>query len=822
MFFFKTKQVDSLKLLRISYLVVILAVAAFSIGCEKEVKSNLIMCNLDDYSMYPKFIEQTLPSYQIKKSENRAYYMVDDGFIVEAYDTQAFGAQTTELAQYWYPHYLATVVIAIDRDQTNTLINRWSDLSDIQEEVGFSNTPVNNKMLLAAMSYGLEGKDYTLKKAVKLLSSLHKNNLLKINSFESPVIICYDYQCAALIEAGRNIEIIVPLDGTLTYEKGLLSNEALVFEGDIENTLLQTKLRLLDGESDSSIYPDKAAYKVAIKVGDYEHFGEITSNVSPLMERKVLGVKRFVSIDSREHICFALIYMSIVTLWVVLVLRRSLQKGISYSAFFTGVILNGWALVRLIKYQVVLSDVLSRYLWYSYYIFQLSLPLLILWMAWAIDKPKDETFPPKWWRALAIFIGLLIIFVFTNDLHGLVFQLDLTRPDWAIDYTYGFGYYLVFFTCMMNITVAFAIMVKKSIKSPRKKAFILPLGVFILFGVYNYKYIVRDPFVYETDITIVTGLFVMLMFESCIRSGLIPVNTNYIDIFTRSPLKLQILNSKRKVVLASALAAPISHEIIDKAIDSSPIPILQGDESLLFANPISGGYALWSEDVRKLQSLYKEIKKSTEKLIKANAMLAEEEKIKRSINEKIEKQQLMEQLETEITNNIEKLSTMIENLKHSESIQKETTRVALLLCYIKRRCNFFFKEKEMVTMGSSELIQYLEELSEISKYGNVQIAIVNEIQEKLSIRHTTLFYDFFYSIADLAIRESCPYVIVDIGIEEDLLIMRILPSVEVGALEIELKLMDAIIGAKGRIVRKDVEDTIGISISFPKGGTEND
>lgn len=128
----------------------------------------------------------------------------------------------------------------------------------------------------------------------------------------------------------------------------------------------------------------------------------------------------------------------------------------------------------------------------------------------------------------------------------------------------------------------------------------------------------------------------------------------------------------------------------------------------------------------------------------------------------------------------------------------------------------------MKTMGANELIHYLEELSEISGYSNVQIAIINELQENLHIRYTTLFYDFFYSVTDLAIRESCPYIIVNIGIEEELLIMRILPSVEIGALETELKLMDAIIRAKGTIVRKDIEDTIGISISFPKGGTEND
>ena len=800
---------------------IILVVFLF-VGCEKEIKQNAFICNLDDYSIYPQFVEQALPSYTIKQSENKAYYMVEEGSIAEAFDTQAVGALETGIAEYWYPHYLATVIIAVDRDRTDAIIYSWSDLLDVKEEVAFSNTRVNNQMLAAAISYGLEGEDYTLGKSIKLLTSLQNNNRLKINSFDSPIIICFDYQAAALMEEGRNIEIIVPLEGTLTYEKGLLSSDKLVFDEDIGNLLRQTKLRLLSGEGDSSIYPDKASYATAVRVADYEHFAKATSNFIPLMERRALNSKKFMSIDNREHLYFALIYMSIVTLWVAFLLRRSMQKGISYSAFFTGVILNGWALVRLIKYQVVINEVLSRYLWYTYYIFQLSLPLIILWMAWAIDKPKDETFPPKWWRGLAILIGALIILVFTNDLHGLVFQLDLSRPNWAIDYSYGYGYYVILFTCMINIAVAFLIMLKKSIKSPRKKAFIFPLGVFILFGIYNYKYIIRDPFVFETDLAIVTGIFVMLMFESSIRSGLIPVNTKYIDIFERSPLKIQILNKTKQVKIASALATPISNEAIEKAIALSPVPVLQEDESLLFANPISGGYALWSEDVSEIQHLHREIQQSTEKLTEANAMLAEEEKIKRLISERKAKQQLMEQLETEIAKNMEKLSRMIENLECSENHSKETTRVGLLLCYIKRRCNLFFKEKEMHSTDGGELILYIEELCEIAKYSDVKIVAINEIKRNLPVRYMTLFYDFFYTIADLAVQEGCPYIIVDIGIQEELITMRLLPSEELGALETETVLMEAIAAAKGKIVRKSIEDTIGISISFPKGGVEND
>jgi hypothetical protein len=799
-----------------------LILTIFLSGCAKQSISNSIRINLDDYSSYPKVVEQILTSFVIEQSDYEAYFSLGDGAIAEAFDTQAVGALETGIAKYWYPHYLATVIIAVDRDQTDVAITGWNDLKSTQQEVAFSNTSGDVQMLSAAMSYGLEGKHYTLSKTIELLASLQAKGRLKINTFESPIIICYDYQAVFLMENGRNIEIIIPAEGTFTYEKGLLSNQTLNFEGSPEKLLLDAQLRLPDHQGHNSIYPDEAAYSSAVRVDDYKHFAKTTQNVSALIEREVLHSKQFMSIDNREHLYFALIFIILVTIWTVSVLSRSMQKGISYAAFFTGIILIGWTLVRLVKYQIVATPILTRYLWYSFYIFQLSLPLVLLWMAWAIDKPKHKIFPPKWWRMMAILISILIIFVFTNDLHGQVFRLDLSRPDWGKNYSYGFGYYIVLFVSMVNLATVLFMLVQKSIRNPRKKGFIFPLVIFFLFGLYNYGYIIRNPLVFQTDVTIVTGLFTMLMFEASIRSGLIPVNTKYIDLFTRSPLKMQIINHAGETVLASASATPLDDEILAHVINLSPFPFLQDKDFLLFANPIPGGYAVWQEDIRKISQLQCEIQKSTQMLTEANAILAEEEKLKRSINQEKAKKQLMEQLEAEIAGSIEQLSTMIENLPHGETHSKETTRIALLLCYIKRRCNLFFREKETTITTMNELIVYMDELSQIAKYSNVQIATVNEMRENLAIRHATLFYDIFYAVIDLAVCTGCPYIINQLGIEEEFLTMRMLPSEELGTFKPEVRLLAAIAAARGTIVTKDLEETIGISSSFPKEGIAYD
>lgn len=776
---------------------------------------------MDDYSLYSKVIEENLPLYKSEQEVNNPYYILNEGRVAEAFDAQAVGAIEAGIAKYWYPQYLATVIIAVDRDKTDAVVNHWNDLIDTQVEIGFFNSPGNKQMLLAAMSYGLEGENYSVEKAIQLLSSLYDDNRLIMNSFDSPILICFDYQAANLIRSGRNIEIIIPAEGTYTYEKGLLSNEKINFQNNISAMLIESNMRLLDGQCNLSVFPTEIDYKSAVRVSDYKHFINSVKKAQILIERKILNAQKYMSIDNQEHLNFALLYIIIVTIWLASILRRSMQKAISYSAFFTGIILNAWILVRLIKYQNDTIPILNRYLWYSFYIFQLSLPLVLLWMAWAIDKPENKTFPPKWWRAMAILIVALIALVFTNDLHGCVFHLDLTRLDWSKNYSYGFGYYIILCVCMLNLLAVFIILVQKSIRNTRKGKFIFPISVLIVFGFYNYKYIMRDPFIYQTDLTIITGIFTMLMFESCIRSGLIPVNTKYVDLFIRSPLKMQIINKNRKVLLESASASALNIDILNKVIDSYPSSIMQ-DDFLLFAKPIPGGYAIWNEDVSQINKLHREFEESTKMLTAANALLAEEEKLKRDINERVEKKRLMEQLEIEISDRITQLTTMIENLPKAQNHSIEATRIALLLCYIKRRCNLFFQEKRTNTMDIEELIIYIDELSDIAKKSDINIATINEIETIISIRHGILFYDFYYFMIDLAVRTSHNYSIQNFEEKNGFIAMGFLTSQSLKELKLEKVFINAIDAAKGKIITKNLEDSIGISISFPKGGYECD
>lgn len=800
-------------------LVAMLIVATFLTGCTKNLSSNNIAVIEDDNSLYSDVLKQALPTHLIENSYNSPYYHLEKGIISEAFDTQAVGALKTGIANYWYPQYLATVIIAINRDLTNISVTTWEDLFYIDEKVALYDLNHNVQMFMGAMSYGLEGPNYTLKKGIHLLETLHDNNLLEINSFDAPVIIAYDYQAVSLIEKGLNLDVIVPRDGTITYEKGLLSNVPLKLNDDINELLINSNLRTIDKQNNNSLYPNNLDYSTAVKVADYDHFAKTNQNAYRLIERQALNKKLFMSIGNREHILFAMISMMIVVIWTASIMRKSTQKMIRYSALSLGILLNVWILVRLIKYQIDLPTTFTRYLWYSFYLFQLLIPIILLWMAWSIDKPKDQYSPPKWLRLFSIVLIILIIFVFTNDIHGLVLNLDLTSLDWDINYSYGMGYYVVLFVSMMGLSLVFIILITKSLKNPSKLSFVFPSVIFIFFIIYTYKYINRDPFIYETDLTIITGMFTMLMFEACMYSGLIPKNTKYIKLFEQSPLKMQIINKDKEVVFKSPSATLHSKKMYEKAIAFSPFGIIQDNQYLLFANPIAGGYSVWEEDISKLFKLHKEIQHSSQMLVEANSILLKEEEIKRRATEEYAKNKLIVELESEISYSINQMSKMIQNLSNSKTLKRDTSRLALMMCYIKRRSNLFFKQKESYVVQSEKLILYIEELSEIAKYLNAKITILHNIKGDIQTRHTIIFYNLFYSIIELASHTNEHYIIEYLEDEKELT-MRILASNGILILQDNLKFINYVSDAGGNFVVKDLDDMTSISISFLKDGAE--
>ena len=806
------------KIRQIALIAALCLFAAIFSGCVPQPKTETIICNFDFNSPYIDALHDIFPDYQIELGENDPYNNLYSAVAVEAFDFQAMSALESGIAEYWYPQFLTSVVIAIDRDRSDVEITGWRDLADCDEPVAVFDAGRNEGVIMAAMCFGLEGENYTLTEATKLLAALEARGRLEYDLDVPAIQICFDHRVAGLIAAGRNMEIIIPVEGTLSFEKGLLSNCELVFNEDVSSKLLAAGLRLPDQQSDKNLYPNESEYQRAKRVADTEWLMNFSLDVTRVMRREVLHSRLYSSADMREHQFFVLIFISILVIWAASVIFRAMQKGVQYAAFFTALILVSWMILRLIKYQMNASIGWEQALWYGYYVFQLSLPLVLLWMAWATDKPAKTAGPPMWLKVFGAANGILMLIVFTNSLHGWVFKLDFANPEWSSDYGYGIAFYIVLTMCAMLSVTAIGMLLIKNRRNPRKYGIIFPLLFCVLLVAYCVGYLRRVPFAWDSDVAMVVGVFTMLFFESAIRAGLIPVNTKYKRLFELSPLRIQILDRRGHLALSAAQAQPLDSEIIATVLKNSPVPYRSNEDSLVLANPILGGYALWYEDIGALNRLHKETQEAVAQLKASNALLGEEEKIRLALDAEHAKIQLWTQLESSIAGQVARLSKMIDKFSSASDKPGETARIAILLCYIKRRCNLFFREKETTELSIGELVMYINEIAGLTEYASVKIAAVDTTQGLFSTRRATLIYDFFYEVAEWATRVKCSVLPVFLDWYDGNVCLRVLSAEDIHSFTPGNELMQEIISAGGVIAIKNLDDDFGLSLSFPEGG----
>ncbi len=329
--------------------------------------------------------------------------------------------------------------------------------------------------------------------------------------------------------------------------------------------------------------------------------------------------------------------------------------------------------------------------------------------------------------------------VMTNDLHNLVFRLDLCNPNWSSEYAYGPVVYIVMAGCFAPLAAGLAIMLYKARRNSRKMGFIFPLAFAAMLLIYAIAYITRIPVAWENDVSIVLGLFSCLFYEAAIQTGMIPVNIKYAALFTHSPLSMQITDSSGNAVLISDYARQADMAMYMHMTAPFPPTIQVDEDTLLFSGQIPGGFVRWKEDIAQLNSLRKKLETSIGQLRAANAILAEEEKVKRAADEENARRLLTAQLDNEIAAHTAKLSEMLNRLENAADISAETVRIALLLCYIKRRCGLFFKEEESAALPPDELAAYINELAEIAGYSDIRVIAVNNLTEPLQIRRSFLY-----------------------------------------------------------------------------------
>ena len=109
---------------------------------------------------------------------------------------------------------------------------------------------------------------------------MERNGRLSNSNTELPIWICTDTQAVKLKRGNKNIDIIIPNDGTLSFVQGILSPYPLCFENNLCNNINQNDLRTYNNASPCILPKKNILTLLFIPIT-----GTLTSNQQMLLKR---------------------------------------------------------------------------------------------------------------------------------------------------------------------------------------------------------------------------------------------------------------------------------------------------------------------------------------------------------------------------------------------------------------------------------------------------------------------------------------------------------------------------------------------------------
>ncbi len=471
-----------------------------------------------------------------------------------------------------------------------------------------------------------------------------------------------------------------------------------------------------------------------------------------------------------------LIHISLIVGWCASLYRRILNKQVRYYMIANGLLMAFWLTAKAIKYEFVSDRMyfLGRYIWYSYYIPMILVPLLGVFIIDHIGKPEDYRISKKMYY-LFVPAGLILVGIFTNDLHRLAFSFP-DGIEW-FDSVYKYG--VIYFAAMAWFVLGgiyFVVMLLKKSRVPGSKA-MQKLPLIIMLGAVVFWTMYCLGIFRSCDLTVVDCLIISLLLESAIQSGLIPSNTNYDEIFRSSTVAAQIVDESYRPRIMSAVAVPLTVEQMKQA-ETETVNL---GNTLLHSKPITAGHVLWQDDVTQINELMERLRDTREQLNQSNHLLQAELELKENQAKADEKNRLYDRISKEVAPQLVKVEEILKRIESEpEQAEKLMAKVCVIGSYIKRRGNLLLLWEENQRIDARELEYCIRESLDNLRLAKVFTSFECECAGELLPTHIIAVYDLYETLVEslldnvtammirLRCRDGQITIKLQVGCEEDI------------------------------------------------------
>lgn len=730
--------------------------------CPFSVKAGLVLYDDRFGENVGMVLQYTLPTaftVEGREGELSRFWGDREVSAVELYDFQAdVFRQNKRVSSTWYPLYVTDIVLAVSGKQQN--IHSWQDLLKKRVTVCIPADSPRMQMVVMAVSYGMSG-ELDPEVGIHYFQKLQREGRLRTDTTyqeahylhkvvreKADVYILPDVEAAHWIDQGEDVHLVYPMEGTLSFQRGLLSKETLPLSIEEWDRKL--------GEKGYHVSPSEGAYGVQ----DLVSFAQDIEPIAGQMKEEVFGVTSMASLFRLPHLVYYSGFLFLFILWGGHIRRRMASLRLKRLALILTVISVLWIGQRIFKLTVPSDyETLLRYLWYSYYIFFSLFVTICMDLGYSQRHCIENQSSVPW--VLGIGNLLLSLLVLTNDFHQLVFIFPKGLSVADAIHGYGVGYYLILGAYGLQFLLVNVLLFKDAKKQKLLGLRQLqPLGVSVLYAIYVAAYIQGSPLVSYTELVWVTILWAFLWLELLLDTGLILSNDGYVDFFTNSNLAMEIQDMEGHVQYRSQRVPKEPSEYIERK-----------------TMPIQGGQVVWYRDVRQLCEKQRELQLAREALQRAYDLDKKEEMIRRSYIKLLIERKIYDELQEVLRTKgvlILQYTKFLETAVPGNAADEAVSRLNVLASYIKKRCVMMLRGKEDHILPGNELYLALKELFRYLERTGLKVLLEFQVEGNLSTEKALAMYDFMEQLCESAVVGGENHMVCHVKEEETSYTVKVL------------------------------------------------
>lgn len=645
--------------------------------------------------------------------------------------TQADGYLNSRSNAAYTPLYTAAVVIAVNQAKNSDhRISGWQALIESDAKILIPNPGTEaGKVASIALATGLGAEEGDIRPAVETWAHLKSKDRLDFQKLlgaedydsiysvdrvkEYDAVILWDYQARVLSHISDEWEIVIPEEGSLSVDCGIICGSLT----ETDDTLRRTKEFLLSEKGRQAL--EEAGFITQTNRVDLSSWDAARFSYGPIFRRMVLRERLYSLATLLERLVYQTILLILFCTGAWIVLRR-VPKGIyRKSSLVTLMFLVLWILFGVLK-AASCNDTMMRFWWYAAYIPRHIIPLG--WYCMSRLNHYERLPHKKWLILLGSTAVLLSLFVMLNDLHRQVFTFSVNDPEyWNGIYTNQWGYYLSLFWSFSLSIAGIVLLFAKSKTRRQIKQLSYAGAAFFLVLIYQGLYIIGVRYIIELDIPTTVAVIILVFILAAQKEQFMDASIIAIPIFKESLYAIAVYNRAGQAVFCNNAMLPI----IQDAPELSGFPgttqnqdgeMNCGEKTFQLRNyQLPNGRAILAEDITEIRHAERELQETCQRLAAVQVLLSRKVSDAFTATGTMEKKRYMLHMNGLFSGKLSEVCSYLRKnsvgMLHVPAVIIRRARLLIYIC--QRRIRFILRSLESHPILSSALLEkYISGLNE--------------------------------------------------------------------------------------------------------------